>query len=445
MLAGRERKLLYDNSKISRTFAKMCLRGAEESGIMEEKREEGQKMTDRLYYDNSYLVEFDARVLEARMDAGKILVRLDRSAFYPTSGGQPFDTGEISGAKVVDVFVDGAGEVWHEVTHPLSEGACVHGKIDWARRFDHMQQHAGEHILAGAVHRLLGGHTVGLHLGREDSSIDVDFPDGHTHLTAEEVRLLEDDVNAHIQRDVPIRCWFPDGEELKSLPLRKPPTVSEHVRIVQIGDDEFCACGGTHPSTAGQIGLVRITDARPSKGRVRLTFVCGMRAFEDYRRRARAIEAAANRLSTGWENLENAVDMLSKRARDAEYHLNRERSERVLEKVDALFAEAETVCGVRVISKAFSSLAVEALRDVAGAILEKGRAVALLACESGGGYSLLFARSADVDVHIGKILSESARAFGGKGGGKPDFAQGAAPSADVLTEAARMVKEALGA
>ena len=416
---------------------------AEESGMIE-KNEGGIKMTDRLYYENSYLREFDARVLEIREDEGKILARLDRSAFYPTSGGQPFDTGDISGARVLDVFVDKAGEVWHQLDAPLAEGACVHGSIDWARRFDHMQQHAGEHILAGAVYRLLGGHTVGLHLGREDSSIDVDFPDGHTHLTAKEIILLEDDVNEHIQRDVPIRCWFPGEEELKALPLRKPPTVSEHVRVVQIGDDEFCACGGTHPSTAGQIGLVRIIDARPSKGRVRLTFVCGRRAFEDYRRRALMGEAAANRLSTGWENLENAVDALLKRAKDAEYHLNRERSERALENVPALLAGAEQVRGVRVVTKAFSAVPMDALRSVAGAILEAGNTAALLAAEAGDGYSLLFARAADVDIHIGRILSESARKFGGKGGGKPDFAQGAALSADVLGEAARLVREALG-
>ena len=402
-------------------------------------------MTDRLYYDDCYLREFDARVVEARADGEKYFVRLDRSAFYPTSGGQPYDTGEISGARVLDVFVDKAGEVWHEVSRPFREGEAVHGSIDWARRFDHMQQHAGEHILAGAVHRLLGGHTVGLHLGKEDSSIDVDFPDGRTHLTAAEVALLEDDVNDHIQRDVPIRCWFPEADELKALPLRKPPTVTEHVRVVQIGDDEFCACGGTHPSSAGQIGLVRIADARPSKGRVRLTFVCGMRAFADYRKRAHMIEAAANRLSTGWENLEDAVETLLKRAKDAEFRLNRERSERALENVPLLLAEAEAVGGVRVVSKALPAMSADAMRGVAGAIVGKGSAVALLASESEGGYSLLFARSPDVDIHIGKILSDSARRFGGKGGGRPDFSQGAATSADVLGEAARQVKEALAA
>lgn len=400
-------------------------------------------MTERLYYEDAYRREFEAKVLEVRVEGGKILVRLDQSAFYPTSGGQPFDTGRLGGANIKDVFVDKAGEVWHEVDAALSEGQAVRGEIDWARRFDHMQQHAGEHILAGAVYRHFGGHTNGLHLGREDSSIDVDFADGRTRLTAEEILLLEDDVNDHIQRDVPIRCWFPQADELMALPLRKPPTVAEHVRVVQIGEDEFCACGGTHPSTAGQIGLMKIVDARPSKGKLRLTFVCGQRAFRDYRRRAQAGEAAALILSTGWENLPQAVEALAERAREAEYQLNKERRQRALEGVPGLWAEAQEIGKARLVAHEYEALPVDALKDAAMALVAHGGAVALLATPAAAGVNLLFARSADVDVHIGQILAASAKAFGGKGGGRPEFAQGAASSAQALAEAKRLLKEAL--
>ena len=225
-------------------------------------------MTLRLYYENPYLKEFEGKVLECRRAGAEWEVRLDRSAFYPTSGGQPFDTGVLGESRVLDVFVDKSGEVWHRVDAELSEGETVTGKIDWERRFDHMQQHAGEHMLANAAWRLLGGHTIGLHLGKEEVSIDMDLPEGRTHITPEELHALEDDVNQRIQRDVPIRQWFPTEEELKALPLRKAPTVTEHVRVVQIGTEEYCACGGTHPSSAGQIGLVKILEARPSKGKL---------------------------------------------------------------------------------------------------------------------------------------------------------------------------------
>jgi len=209
-------------------------------------------MTERLYYDNAYLTEFDGTVLECRENGANWDVLLDRSAFYPTSGGQPYDTGVLGGAKVLDVNVDG-GDVWHTVDAPLTVGQTVHGCIDWARRFDHMQQHAGDHMIAGALHRLMQGVTIGLHISEAVSTIDVAMPEGVTRISDEDVRRIEADVNDHIQRDVPIRCWFPDEAELAALPLRKKPTVDEHVRIVAIGDDEMVACGGTHPATAGQL------------------------------------------------------------------------------------------------------------------------------------------------------------------------------------------------
>lgn len=391
-----------------------------------------RSMTERLYYDNAYLTEFDAEVLVCEPENAAWRVRLDRSAFYPTSGGQPYDTGTLGDANVADVYVDEDGEVWHVVDAPLAVGDRVRGHIDWARRFDHMQQHAGEHILAGACWRYFSGHTIGLHLGKDDSSIDVELPDGRMRLTAEELCMLEDDVNRHIQADVPIRCWFPDAKELNALPLRKPPTVKEHVRVVQIGDDEFCACGGTHPSSAGQIGLVKIVDARPSRGKLRLTFVCGMRAFLYFRRMYDAATEAAGILSTGWENLPEKVETLNMRAKEAEYHLNRERRERALDGLDALRCSAEAVGELRVVTHVYDSLPSDALRDVASALIETPDTVALLAARVENGCLLLFARSENVTLHVGKLLSEAVKAFGGKGGGRPDFAQGAASSAEAV-------------
>lgn len=228
-------------------------------------------MTERLYYDNAYLTEFDARVTKVCERNGRTIVALDRSAFYPTSGGQPYDTGDIAGRAVTDVYVDGDGEVWHEIEGSLSVGEAVHGRIDWERRFDHMQQHGGEHMIAGAIYELTGGMTIGLHLGEEVSSIDVEFADGATHVPEELVERIEDLVNERIQRDWPVKCWFPDAAELAVLPLRKQPTVKEHVRIVAMGDFEMVACGGTHPSSTGQIGLVKIVDTAPARGKLRVS------------------------------------------------------------------------------------------------------------------------------------------------------------------------------
>ena len=167
-------------------------------------------MTDRLYYEDAYLTEFDGRVVECAEKDGTFHVRLNRSAFYPTSGGQPHDTGTLNGAAVTDVYVgEDDRDVWHVTDTPFNIGEAVHGAIDWPRRFDHMQQHAGDHMIASAIWRLLGGVTIGLHVSAEVSTIDVAMPDGATHLSDGDVRRVEDDVNARIQRDVPVRCWFP--------------------------------------------------------------------------------------------------------------------------------------------------------------------------------------------------------------------------------------------
>lgn len=380
-------------------------------------------MTERLYYADAYLTEFDARVESCEVSGNLWRVRLDRSAFYPTSGGQPFDTGALGGARVVDVAVE-ADEVWHTTDAPLAPGAKVHGKIDWPRRFDHMQQHAGDHMIAGAIHRLLGGVTIGLHVGDEVSTIDVAMPGGVTHLSPDDLRRVEEDVNDHIQRDVPIRCWFPTPDELKSLPLRKPPTVAEHVRVVAIGDDEMVACGGTHPSSAGQLGLVKIVSATPARGKLRVAFLAGRRALNDYFRCFDAAHEAAGRFSTGIDRLTASVDAAQERLHRAEAELNRLRRERLPEQAEALLAEAEAMPGGGRLVAARVELDAGLLRELASKLIERPGVVALLGSVDGERANFTFGRSADVSADMGVLLRKAAASLGGKGGGRPDFAQG---------------------
>ena len=390
-------------------------------------------MTERLYYNNAYLTEFDAKVLACKERDGRYDVLLDRSAFYPTSGGQPFDTGTLGEAHVLDVNVVD-GEVWHTLERPLEIGQKVNGKIDWPRRFDHMQQHAGDHMIAGALHRLLGGVTIGLHVGDEVSTIDVSMPGGVTRISDEALRQIEMDVNEHIQRDVPIRCWFPTEEELAVLPLRKKPTVTEHVRVVAIGDDEMVACGGTHPSTAGQIGLVRILSATPARGKMRVAFLAGMRALKDDQRCHDAAHAAAEMLSTGVDQLPGSVSALQDRLRLAEIELGRLRRERLLAQADAMLAGAEILPdGTRLVA-GFVDADSMGLRELVSRLIEQPRVAALLGAAAGDQAIYVFGRSADVDAAMGDLLRESAKPYGGKGGGKPDFAQGGG-SREILNAA----------
>ena len=397
-------------------------------------------MTDRLYYNDSYLKEFDAVVEKVSERNGRTILALNRSAFYPTSGGQPYDAGTLNEARVTDVFVDAEGEVWHEVDANFAVGEAVHGCIDWARRWDHMQQHGGEHMIAGAVYELTGGMTIGLHLGAEFSSIDVEFADGATHISDEMIARIEDCVNARIQQDAPIRCWFPEPHELSTLPLRKRPTVKEHVRIVAMGDFEMVACGGTHPSSTGQIGLVKIVGAAPARGKLRLSFVCGWRAVEDYRKNYDCAWAAANLLSTRPEMLAHSIGNLQLRLREAELALGRLRREKLFGELDALLAGAQVLPGGGRLVCAELEADAGLLKDAASKLIAAESVVALLAAKAGEKYNFVFARSADLKYAMGALLSGALKPLGGKGGGRPDFAQGGGPL-EALDAARRTLLE----
>ena len=378
-------------------------------------------MTERLYYDDAYLWAFDAVVTSVKNGKrpGEWEITLDRSAFYPTSGGQPFDTGTLSfgkvKAKVTDVEADASGEVVHTVDREIPAGTAVHGEIDGARRTDHMEQHGGEHMLAGAIWEKLEGTTIGLHLGQTESSIDVSLPEGRTHLTEEEILMLEDTVNERIRMDAPIRCWFPDEEELKTLPLRKAPTVTEHVRIVAMGDFEMVACGGTHPSSTGRIGMLKIVSAIPAKGKVRVSFVCGGRAAALFQTYMRYADKAGAALSCPVDKLARAASDLKSRLAEAEKRANRLESREIL----ARMKEAENSEDLKGVTLCVVTLPETDARAVAAAvsdyIADKGKALLLCA-----GERLTFARSADVKIDMNALIKRV-----GRGGGRPDMASGA--------------------
>ena len=376
-------------------------------------------MTERLYYDDAYLWEFDAVVTSVKNGRrpGEWEVTLDRSAFYPTSGGQPFDTGVLSfgktTAKVTDVEADAEGEIIHTVNREIPTGTAVHGEIDGMRRTDHMEQHGGEHMLAGAIWEKLGGTTIGLHLGQADSSIDVAMPDERTHLTEEEILLLENTVNERIRLDAPIRCWFPDENELKKLPLRKAPTVTEHVRIVAMGDFEMVACGGTHPASTGRIGLLKIISAIPAKGKIRVSFVCGGRAVRLFQTYMRYADKAGAALSSPVEKLSAAAAELKYRLAEAEKRANRLETREILAKMEEAGEELKgvTVCTL-ILPETDSRAVTAAISEYIGV---KGRVVLLAA-----GEKLTFARSADVKTDMNELIKRV-----GRGGGRQDMASGA--------------------
>lgn len=397
-------------------------------------------MTERLYYNDSYLRQFEAVVTAASaISEDESIVYLDRSAFYPTSGGQPFDTGFIAGHEVRDVYVDEVGDVAHRIEGFIQAGTGVSCQIDWDRRFDHMQQHAGEHILAGCLYKMYDGYTIGLHLGHADSSIDVQLPSGKTHLSEEEIRALEAAVNGHITSDEEIRCYFPGDGDIDSIPLRKAPTVREHIRVVQIGDWEYCACGGTHPSSTGQIGIFKITDARPSKGKVHITFVCGSRALRDYQRHMDTIKQLSFILSADLDKLPAAAEELVAKLKASHYELNKLKTDMALETVKQLAAAAPSDAAVKVVRFVFDEMPPEGLKRAAEFICSLPGHVALLGSRTEDRVTLLFSRHRDVKADMGGILKSLLSKYSGKGGGSSDFARGSATSAAILDDAEAMI------
>ena len=399
-------------------------------------------MTDRIYYVDAYQKQFDATATATRKDADGVWIALDRSAFYPTGGGQPHDTGTLRflerAVQVTDVLADEENTIWHRVTAPIEKGTAVRGEIDWVRRWDHMQQHGGEHILAGSIWHLFQGITRGLHLGKESSTIDVKMPFGRLHLTQEETKQLEDLANERIMSDAPIRCWFPSQDELCTLPLRKEATVDHHVRVVAAGDFEMVPCGGTHPSSTGQLGMIKIVEIAPSRGSMRIQFVAGMRALQFFQTCMDAVHLSGAQLSASAVTLPQAV----KKMMDANDALKKENTALKAEKAQVLAAEliagAEPLRGGDILIKAVLPDAdMNTLRDIALHAVKQSRVIVLLAAPSPDGTLVTFARAQDAKGDMALLLRQS----GTKGGGRADFARGKAGDPDILDVAAASLKQ----
>ncbi len=233
-------------------------------------------MTNLLYNQSAYIRNFTARVLSCEAVDGGYRVILDRTAFFPEQGGQGCDRGTLGGIPVTDVQLVG-GKVLHTVTEPLAVGACVDGIIDWARRFDNMQNHTGEHLVSGILHAMFGYDNVGFHLGDAVMTLDTSG-----ELTPEQIAEVEHRANRAVWENVPVEVTYPDSEALKTLDYRAKLDLSEDVRIVTIPGWDVCACCAPHVARTGEVGIIKIIDAIRWKGGMRLTLVCGERALADY-------------------------------------------------------------------------------------------------------------------------------------------------------------------
>ena len=391
-------------------------------------------MTQRLYFADTHLLEFDARVVEVAAHEGRAAVVLDRTAFYPTGGGQPNDTGTLDGVPVVDVVEVEEGRILHVLDGALAEGAGVTGRVDAARRLDHVQQHTGQHVLSQAFVKLFGAETRAFRMGAETAEIDVDF-DGAGEA---EVAAAEALANEVVFRDLAVRAHTVDREGAAALPLRKESGREGLLRVVEIDGFDWSPCGGTHVRRTGEIGLVAVRGVERAKRLLRVEFVCGGRALADYRRANRTAVDVARLFSTGRDEGPEAVRRLMEEAKQLRRRV-RDLAE-IASEVEGrrLYAEGEARDGYRLVARRLDARSADELRALAHKVLAEGPALALLASDDAGTARLVFARSDHPSlaaVDCGRLMRAACEAIGGRGGGKPDMAQGGGPDASRIDDA----------
>jgi alanyl-tRNA synthetase len=379
-----------------------------------------------LYYADPLLTSFDAVVVACR-PAGEVYhVVLDRTAFYPTSGGQPFDTGRLepvgdaTPARVSDVVEaeDGVDEIRHVVDRPLAEGQAVRGVIDWARRFDHMQQHTGQHVLSAAFDRLSGARTVSFHLGAESATIDLS-----REVTPEEIGRAELETNRVVWDDRPVSVRFVSAEEAAALPLRKDPTRTGRLRLVEIAECDLSACGGTHVPSTGRIGIIAVTGWERFKGGSRVNFVCGGRALRSHGRLRDIVTESTRTLSIGAGELPAAVERLQEAQKGQARQIRQLQEEAAASRGAEMRAAAQDIGGLRGVLSAQPGWDGAALKTLALAVVSGPGLVTVLVGD-GQPAPVVVARSADTDFDAAAWMKAAAAELGGRGGGRPELAQG---------------------
>lgn len=393
-------------------------------------------MTERVYYTDAYSVEFDAVVLRTAPHEGREAAVLDRTAFYPTSGGQPYDTGRLGDARVIDVVDLDDGAILHVVEGPLSPGP-VHGTIDWQRRFDHMQQHTGQHVLSAAFDRLLQARTVSFHLGTASATVDLS-----REVSPAEVARVEDEANRIVWEDRPVNVRFAGEEEAARLPLRKEPARGGTLRLVEIDGFDLSACGGTHVARTGAIGIIAVLSWERFKGGSRIEFVCGGRALRHHHALRDAVAASVRLISVLPAELPAGIERMQTEGKETKRQIKDLQGRLAGFEGERLAAQAERVGDQHVLIAALGGWDPGGLKTIASAIVSRPAHVVVLFSEPAPS-AVVVARGAGGSVDCAAVLKALVAAFGGKGGGRPDLAQGGglqAPAGELIARARALVQ-----
>lgn len=386
-------------------------------------------MTKRLYYDNAYCVAFQAKVINRFVLDNRQAVILDQTCFYPSSGGQPHDTGHINGAQVVDVYVR---ESDNAVVHILDGNAISdfsEGEIDWKRRFDHMQQHTGQHILSQAFVRIAKAPTLSFHLGADTATIDLP-KDSLTPKLIEEVEILANEI---VWDDRLIHSRYVGQEDIKEISLRKVPDLNGvQYRLIEIEDFDLCACGGTHVSRTGEVGIIKIVKFERRGDELRIEFHCGRRAFNDYKEKNEVLNNLSAEFTTSFKELESSVARLRDEAKASRNSLKRKTKKLIAFEVEEMLRNARADEGaLTVITKIFHDRDLEEIRMMANQIIRNSNCVAFFSL-TGKRDQLVFASSEEIRIGMDQVLAHVLQKLeDGSGGGSAKFAQGSGMAANT--------------
>jgi alanyl-tRNA synthetase len=385
-------------------------------------------MTERLYYREPYRKTFDGTVVHVETVDGRSHITLDQTAFYPTSGGQPNDTGTLGGAAVTDVIDREDGTIAHVISGTLKAGEVVSGEIDWARRFDHMQQHTGQHVLSAAFDRLFGVRTESFHMGQQSATIDL-----AREVSAAEVAKAEDDANRVVWEDRPVSIRFATAEEAAAMGMRKESERTGTLRLIDVQEYDLSACGGTHVDRTGAIGTIAIGGWEKLRGGSRVEFLCGNRVVQRFRLWRDALSAMQKHLSVPPIDMAPSIERMQEDSKGLQRIIRSFQEKLAAHEASALLAKGQVIVEV------IEGWDAQGIKSIAVAATSASPAVVAVLFTASTPAQVVIARGATAGVDAGALLKQLAAKFGGKGGGKPDLAQGGGlnASAAELIAAAR--------
>lgn len=366
--------------------------------------------TEKLFYTDSHMEEFTATVLDCQPSADGYRVVLDRTAFFPEGGGQFGDIGWLDEIEVYDTH-ERDGIIYHDTREPFPVGAQVTGRLDFAERFSRMQQHSGEHILSGIVHRMFGYDNVGFHLGTDVTALDF-----NGELTPEQAREAETAANRAVFANLPVNILYPTKEELAAMEYRSKIEIEGQVRIVSIPGIDTCACCAPHVARTGEIGLIKILSCERHRGGCRMTIACGGRALADYRQKQQSVTEVSVALSAKPELIGEAVRHLKEQQAQAKERLNRMQEQYLQQKLAGITEADQNVC---IFEEELDNIAA---RNFVNGAMERcgGICGVFIGTDEDGYHYILGSRSIDMRVFAKELNTR----FGGKGGGKPQMVQG---------------------